>query len=293
MTTTDPDTRMPPPDSGKHAISPAELAIVRDWIAAGAEYKPHWAFVAPTRHEAPAGNTAWTRDPIDSFVAARLESAGLSPSPEAAPETLARRVFLDLTGLPPTPEELAAFLGEWNAERDGGRRPSGPDAYDRLVSRLLTTEPYRTRHAERMAVPWLDLARYADTSGIHMDAGRSIWPYRDWVLAAYRDNMPFDRFVIEQLAGDLLPGATDDQRIASGFHRNHVTSDEGGDRCRVPARVRGRSRGDDRSGVSRAHHAVRPLPRPQVRSGHRRGLLLAHRVLQLDRGAGDLLAGAR
>jgi hypothetical protein len=228
MTTTDPDTRMPPPDSGKHAISPAELAIVRDWIAAGAEYKPHWAFVAPTRHEAPAGNTAWTRDPIDSFVAARLESAGLTPAPEAAPETLARRVFLDLTGLPPTPEELAAFLGEWNAERDGGRRPSGPDAYDRLVSRLLTTEPYRTRHAERMAVPWLDLARYADTSGIHMDAGRSIWPYRDWVLAAYRDNMPFDRFVIEQLAGDLLPGATDDQRIASGFHRNHVTSDEGG-----------------------------------------------------------------
>jgi hypothetical protein len=228
MVATDPDVLMPPPDSGKHALSPHELETVRNWIAAGAAYEPHWAFVAPVRHEPPAGHASWSRDPIDSFIAARLASAGLEPSLEAAPETLARRAFLDLTGLPPTPEELTEFLSDWNAERAGGATPAGPDAYDRLVDRLLTTEPYRSRYAERMAVPWLDLARYADTSGIHMDAGRSIWPYRDWVLGAFRDRMPFDRFVIEQLAGDLLPGATDDQKIASGFHRNHVTSDEGG-----------------------------------------------------------------
>ncbi|MEC7353301.1 MAG: DUF1549 domain-containing protein, partial [Planctomycetota bacterium] len=139
------------------------------------------------------------------------------PNPPADPRTLARRVYLDLTGLPPTPAELAEFEAD----------PSD-EAYERMVDRLLTEEPYRTRHAERMATPWMDQARFADTSGIHMDAGRSIWLWRDWVLEAYRANKPYDEFVVEQLAGDLMPEPTVEQRIASGFNRNHVTTDEGG-----------------------------------------------------------------
>ena len=214
----DPEEVMPPADSTKKPLSAEERAIVRRWIEEGAEYEPHWAFEAPARPALPAvGEESWCRNPIDRFVLRRLDDAGLAPSPEADAEVLIRRVFLDLTGLPPTPGEAEAYLAD-------GR----PDRYERLVDRLLTEEPYRTRYAERMATPWLDQARYADTSGIHMDAGRSAWPWRDWVLEAYRTNMPFDEFAIEQLAGDLLPGATQAQRIASGFHRNHVTSDEGG-----------------------------------------------------------------
>src|SRR5262249_22516087 len=139
------------------------------------------------------------------------------------PETLVRRLFLDLTGLPPTPEETDRFLRDYvpgSASADA--------AWSRWIARLTTEEPYRSRHAERMATPWLDAARYADTCGIHMDAGRQMWLWRDWVLAAYRDGMPYDRFLEEQLAGDLLPNATEAQRIASGFNRNHVTTDEGG-----------------------------------------------------------------
>lgn len=209
---------MPPLGSNKRALSADEKALLRRWIEEGARYEPHWSFAPPQRPPLPAvQDEAWCRNPVDRFILAELEARGVGPSPDADPETRIRRVFLDLTGLPPTPEELDAFLGD-----------ARPDAYERWVHKLLTEEPYVSRYAERMAVPWLDAARYADTSGIHMDAGRQMWLWRDWVLAAYRDGMPFDRFLTEQIAGDLLPEATEAQKIASGFNRNHVTTDEGG-----------------------------------------------------------------
>ena len=218
ITATDPHDIMPPPEANKPALTPAEIETIRTWIEQGAEYEPHWAFEPPTAPTVPTlADDDWSRNDVDRFVLRGLRDAGLEPNPEADPATLCRRAFLDLTGLPPTPEEIDAFIAD---TRD--------DAFDRLVDRLMTEEPYRTRYAERMATPWLDLARYADTAGIHMDAGKQMWPYRDWVLKAFRENMPFDRFTIDQLAGDLVPEPTLDQLVASGFHRNHVTSDEGG-----------------------------------------------------------------
>ncbi|MBI5363578.1 MAG: PSD1 domain-containing protein [Planctomycetes bacterium] len=218
VASTEQDEHMPPASSNKRALSAVEIETLRLWIEQGAEYEPHWSFTAPERPAVPTPRDApWCENAVDRFVLARLEELGVAPNPPAERDVLARRVFLDLTGLPPTPEELDRFLAD-----------ARPDAYERLVDRLLGEEPYRTRHAERLAVPWLDAARYADTCGIHTDAGRSIWPWRDWVLRAFRDGMPFDRFVTEQLAGDLFPNATQDQKVASGFHRNHVTTDEGG-----------------------------------------------------------------
>lgn len=219
ITARDPDMVMPPPESGRHALTPEEQRTLRAWIEQGATYEPHWSFTPPVRPPVPRPSDphGWCRTDVDRFVLQRLNDANLQPSPDAERATLVRRVFLDLTGLPPTPEEARAFIAD-----------ARPDAYERLVDTLLGEEPYRTRVAERLATPWMDLARYADTSGIHMDAGRQTWAWRDWVIAALRDNMPYDRFVVEQLAGDLLPGATDAQRVATGFHRNHVTSDEGG-----------------------------------------------------------------
>ncbi|MCC6791274.1 MAG: DUF1549 domain-containing protein, partial [Thermomicrobiales bacterium] len=212
------DDRMPPASSNKKYLSPEELELVRRWIADGAPYEPHWSFVPPARPAVPeVRDPATARNPIDRFIVAELDRQGIAPSPEAPRETLIRRLFLDVTGLPPTPEETDAFLAD-----------PRPDAYEQWVDKLLTTEPYKSRYAERMAVPWLDASRYADTCGIHMDAGRQMWLWRDWVLNAFRDNVPFDRFVTEQMAGDLLPDATMQQRIASGFNRNHVTTDEGG-----------------------------------------------------------------
>lgn len=220
ITASDPAERMPPADSHKAALDADELDTIRRWIEGGARYDAHWAFVPPQRSappDEPGDGASWARNDIDRFVLRTLRDAGLDPSPEADPERLLRRVFLDLSGLPPTPEEIAEYLAD-----------DRPDRYEQMVDRLLHEEPYRSRYAEHMTASWLDLARYADTSGIHMDNGRSIWPWRDWVLRAYRDHMPFDRFTIEQLAGDLLPGATLDQVVASGFNRNHVTTDEGG-----------------------------------------------------------------
>lgn len=209
---------MPPADSNMKQLTEPQRDLIRRWIEQGAEYEPHWAFQAPERPALPGvANSAWARNQIDQFLLAGMEQAGLSPSPEASKEVLLRRVFLDLTGLPPTPEELDSFLND-----------SSDDAYEKWVDRLLTEEPYVSRYAERVATPWLDAARYADTNGIHMDAGRQMWAWRDWVLQALRDNMPFDQFVLEQLAGDLLPNATLSQKVASGFHRNHVITDEGG-----------------------------------------------------------------
>ena len=212
----DESERMPPRKSGKPELNAAEVAILERWIEAGAPYEAHWAFSAPARPAVPA-SPFHARNEVDHFVHAQLAAVGRQPSPEADPETLVRRVFLVLTGLPPLPEEIDAFLAD---KRDG--------AYEALVDKLLNEEPYRTRHAEHLAQPWLDAARYADTSGIHMDAGRQTWAWRDWLLQALRDDMPFDRFVTEQLAGDLFPKATLSQRVASGFLRQHVTTDEGG-----------------------------------------------------------------
>ncbi len=214
----DADERMPPANSNRRPLNAAERELLGRWIEEGAPYEPHWAFTAPVRPPLPAlADERGARNEVDRFVRARLEAESVAPSPEAAPETELRRLFLDLTGLPPTPEELAAFLADPDPER-----------YERWVDRIFGEEPYRSRYAERMATPWMDQARYADTSGIHMDAGRQMYLWRDWVLAAYRDNLPFDRFLTEQLAGDLLPDASDAQKIASGFNRNHVTTDEGG-----------------------------------------------------------------
>ena len=179
----------------------------------------HWSYVKPARPELPAvARTAWPRTPLDRFVLARLEREKLSPSPDASKATLLRRVSLDLTGLPPTPAELDAFLAD-----------TTPDAYDRVVDRLLASP----RYGERWARPWLDLARYADTNGYEKDNRRSIWKYRDWVIDALNRDLPFDQFTIEQIAGDMLPDATDQQRnleqkIATGFHRNAMTNEEGG-----------------------------------------------------------------
>lgn len=209
----DGDGRMPPADSGP-PLSNDEVALLKAWIAAGAPYARHWSYDSPVRPEAPeVSNGAWCRNAIDRFVLARLDAAGLTPEPESDRAQLLRRVSLDLTGLPPTIDEVEAF------EID-----NSPDAYQRVVDRLLAS-PHYGEHWARM---WLDLARYADTNGYEADKRRDMWPYRDWVIDALNADMPFDRFTIEQLAGDLLPGATRRQRIATAFHRNTMQNDEGG-----------------------------------------------------------------
>lgn len=214
IVSTDPDEVMPPPETHKK-ITPAQLEILKQWIAQGAEYKKHWAFEKPVKAAPPPGNFPGipVRNPVDGFIQARVQEAGLTPMPEASKETLIRRVTLDLTGLPPTPEEVDAYLAD-----------SSPDAYEKVVARLLKSQ----RYGEHMARYWLDAARYADTHGLHLDNERSMWPYRDWVVRAFNDNLPYDTFTRWQLAGDLLPNATVDQKIASGFNRCNVTTSEGG-----------------------------------------------------------------
>ena len=205
INTSDKDEAMPPPKSHK-VLTPAQREVLGRWIAEGARYEQHWAFVPPRKPELPAVKKAdWPRNPADRFILARLEQDGLSPSPEAERTTLIRRVTLDLTGLPPTVAETDTFLAD-----------SAPEAYERVVDRLMATRDY----AERRAQDWLDLARYADTRGFADDKTRDIWPFREWVIAAIQRNQPFDQFTIEQLAGDSLPNATTDQQIASAFHRN-------------------------------------------------------------------------
>ena len=208
VTTKNRDDMMPPPKTHK-TVSPQEVATLRRWIAEGAVYQGHWAFLKPERPAVPFA----TPNPIDAFIRARLLKEGLQPSPEAPRETLIRRVSLDLTGLPPTPEEVAAFLAE-----------SSPQAYERVVDRLLASP----RYGEKMAQQWLDFARYADSNGFQQDGSRFMWPWRDWVIRAFNENKPFDQFTIEQLAGDLLPKATLAQKVATGFHRNTRLNGEGG-----------------------------------------------------------------
>ncbi len=204
----DKDEVMPPPKTHK-PVSTAEADLLRRWIAEGAEYQGHWAFLKPERMEPPMN----TPNPIDGFILKKLAEQGLEPSPEASRETLIRRATLDLTGLPPTAEEVIAF-----------QKDTAPGAYERVVDRLLASP----RYGEHMAARWLDMARYADSNGFQSDTQRQQWPWRDWVIGALNANMPFDRFTIEQLAGDLLPNATRDQIVATGFNRNHRLNGEGG-----------------------------------------------------------------
>jgi hypothetical protein len=219
VTSKDESVVMPPPDSGK-SITPRQIETLKRWIAEGAEYEGHWAFqavVRPVVPDATAGSRsakfAASKNPIDRFIETRLRQANLEPSVEADRETLIRRVSLDLTGLPPTPAEVDAFLAD-----------ASPDAYGKVVDRLLTSPHY----GERMALTWLDYARYADSNGYQVDASREMWAWRDWTINAYNRNLPFDQFTVEQIAGDLLPDATRDQIIATGFNRNHRLNGEGG-----------------------------------------------------------------
>ena len=210
---TDPDVLMPPPTSNRR-LAEEQKQLLDRWIKEGAEYKPHWAFTPPVRPAPPAVQRAdWVRNDIDRFVLAKIEAGGLAPSPEADRATLIRRLYADLVGLPPTPAEVDAFVAD-----------PRPDWYVLLVDRLLASPHY----GERMALPWLDAARYADSNGFQQDGDTWQWIWRDWVVNALNADMPFDRFSIEQLAGDLLPNATLEQKIATGFNRNHLLNGEGG-----------------------------------------------------------------
>lgn len=207
----DPEEQMPPPSSNRH-LNAAQKEILRAWIKDGAPYEKHWAFTTPTRPPPPlVKQTKWVRNPIDNFVVARLQAEKLSPSPAAPLAKQLRRVSLDLTGLPPTPAQLKSWL-------------AGKDPYVTALEELFASPHF----GERMATDWMDVARYADTHGFNNDSSRSMWRWRDWVIEAFNRNLPYDRFIIEQLAGDLLEKPTLDQRIATGFNRNHVINSEGG-----------------------------------------------------------------
>ena len=213
ITSKDPDEVMPP---GKHnkPLKTDQIELLKRWIQEGAPWKKHWSFIPPERPELPTvKDRIWPRNSIDYFTLARLEKESLKPNPQADKPTLIRRATFDLTGLPPTIDEVDAFIAD-----------SSPRAYEKLVDRLLASPHY----GERMAQNWLDLARYADTSGYHFDGVRFMWLWRDWVIKAFNDNKPYDEFTVEQLAGDLLPNPTQSQRIATGFVRNNMTNDEGG-----------------------------------------------------------------
>jgi hypothetical protein len=215
--TKDPDDMMPPPDSGRK-ITQAQKELLKKWIAAGAKYEPHWAYVTPVRPEIPAPkDKQWVRNPIDAFILQALEAKNIKPSAEADRRTLLRRLSLDLIGLPPTQAEVDAFV---NDKSEG--------AYEKQVDRLLASPHY----GERMAVGWLDLARFADTVGYHGDQNQRNFPYRDYVINAFNNNKPFDQFTIEQLAGDLLPNPTTEQRVATGFNRQNMMTREGGAQAR-------------------------------------------------------------
>jgi len=209
----DADEKMPPPDAHKE-LKPEQIAVLRKWIDSGSKWEGHWSFVTPSKESLPEYQASdWIRNPIDGYVLEELQRHGLSPSSEADKERLLRRVTFDLTGLPPTIAEMDAFLAD-----------DSPGAYEKVVDRLLASPQY----GERMTVNWMDAARYGDTSVFHADGPRDMWPWRDWVINAYNSNKPFDEFTIEQLAGDLLPDATTEQKVATGFLRNNATTDEGG-----------------------------------------------------------------
>jgi hypothetical protein len=210
----DPDEIMPPPESHKQ-LKPEEKELLRQWIAQGAVWQPHWSFLAPTRPPVPTAlsDPAWVRNPIDAFVLAKLDKAGLKPAPEAGRRSLARRLSLDLTGLPPSVADLEVVVNDPSPE------------WEKKFTRHRIDSPQWGEHRARY---WLDAARYADTHGMHFDNYREMWPYRDWVIKAFNTNLPYDQFVVDQIAGDLLPNPTLDQQIATGFHRCNITTNEGG-----------------------------------------------------------------
>ncbi|MDX1681223.1 MAG: DUF1549 domain-containing protein, partial [Akkermansiaceae bacterium] len=209
MVSTDPDLMMPPPEAHMKALDSAQIKVIEEWIEAGARYDPHWSFVAPTKKALPT----FDPNPVDSFVRERLEQEGLKPNPPADDETQLRRLHLDLTGLPPTLEEIESYLAD-----------ESPTRWQDRIEDLMNSPHF----AERMAMPWLDAARYADTHGFSIDDHRDMWAWRDWVIHSFMQNQPYDRFVTEQLAGDLIPDATPDQIAATGFLRNSMNTHEGG-----------------------------------------------------------------
>jgi hypothetical protein len=234
VSSTDPDEHMPPPASKKPRLTAEQINILRRWIEQGAEYEGHWSFLPLASVQPPAvKNEKWIKNPIDRFILARLEQDGIAPSPEAEPATLIRRVSLDLTGLLPTPEEVQAFVREYSrtltpshsdTKSESARVREYERVYEALVEKLLASPHY----SERWGRHWLDQARYADSNGYSIDSERPMWPYRDWVIKAISDDMPFDQFTIEQLAGDLLPNPSKSQLIATAFHRNTLINEEGG-----------------------------------------------------------------
>jgi mono/diheme cytochrome c family protein len=213
VTSHDEEDVMPPPKTGKK-LTPQQIDLLRRWVEQGGAWEGHWSFIAPVRPEPPkTKDDKWGRKPLDAFILTRHEAAGLKPSREADKVTLIRRLTFDLTGLPPTPPEVDAFVND-----------ASPDAYEKRVDRLLASP----RYGERVALDWLDAARFADTHGYHIDAGRDMTRWREWVIDAFNRNKPYDKFTVEQIAGDLLPDATLEQKIASGFNRNHMVNFEGG-----------------------------------------------------------------
>lgn len=213
LITTEEDDIMPPKKEHKD-LKPAQIATVKAWIEQGAPWQPHWSFISPVRPKLPeVKNAAWVRNPVDRFVLSSLEKAGLQPAPEADRNTLVRRLSLDITGLPPEPEVVQAFVDD-----------KSPDAYEKLVEKLMKSEHW----GEHRGRYWLDAARYGDTHGMHFDNYREMWPYRDWVISSFNQNQPFDSFTVEQIAGDLLPNRTDTQLVATGFQRCNITTNEGG-----------------------------------------------------------------
>ena len=245
---TDPDELMPPPKSNKK-LDARQKEILKRWVQQGAEYQQHWSYEKPVKAQIPTGQNA-----VDVLVGRRLAEVGLKPSPEADRRTLIRRLSSDLTGLPPTPEEVKAFVED-----------TSPDAYERLVDRLLASPHY----GERMAIGWLDVVRFADTIGYHSDNPRNIWPYRDWVIKSFNDNKPFDRFTLEQIAGDLLPDANTETRVGSAFNRLLLSTEEGrraAEGLRSPHADRPRPR--RRGGLAGPDHRLCTVPRPQVRPVH-------------------------
>ncbi len=214
ITTNDKNDVMPPPDSHKLALTSEEKETIKQWIQEGAKWAKHWAFEKPIKPKVPqASNTTWITNPVDNFILEKLDKVGLKPSPEAPRYKLIRRLSYDLNGLPPTPAEVDAFIND-----------KSPNAYEKLVDRLLANKSY----GERMALPWLDMSRYGDSSVFHADGPRYMWPWRDWVIEAYNNNKPFDEFTIEQIAGDHIKDRTYEQHVATAFLRNNGTTDEGG-----------------------------------------------------------------
>jgi hypothetical protein len=212
----DPDKKMPPPASNR-LVTKEQVETIRRWIKEGASYQIHWAYLPPQKLKLPeVQNPSWPRQPFDRLILSGLEKQGIVPSAESSPEVWLRRVSFDLIGLPPTPEEIRAFISDVDQRQEA--------AYEHAVDRLLQSPHF----GERMAMEWMDIARYADSHGFNNDGLRSMWRWRDWVIDAFNDNMPYDQFVLEQLAGDLLPSPTLEQQIATGFSRNHVINSEGG-----------------------------------------------------------------